>query len=577
MRCKCGLIAIVIAFGLISWATAQGEYELRTMLVDPTTSTDEAYQFGLSKLRGTYVCPVCGYSAILPPGAYTCPNPYNLPAAAGEVHEAPVALVPASTLRARVLDVAKWLGVGVLPTNYDIQYRDTTTVPTDAGYNLPNQFRWVLGRPFHPMRTGAVALDGNNVYAEFGWPNRLPAWQNTRVRFLTLPPGAKQPSAYHCGLVSQPRNAADVADWTTGTSHIIGDLVKHGSGLTPSVYRCIDNHTSANANEPPNATYWETYHYGYNYVDINQINDWAEDDDYIVGDLVRNGTAPDRQVYRCTEDHTATADDEPGTGTDWTDNWEKYPFCEISLNPHRAADGGRYYVRYTAGNGWRVQVYSKLYGLELDTGSQSATVTPQRPVTIISASGSMRVKITNRPPYEPPAWANNTDYVTEDLVTESDVVYRCYADHTSDTANDQPGSGAQWAEYWVVVRPAYVTWQDAYAYVRGDLVKHVDPGDSLLKYYRCRADHTSAAGAAGNEPAVGATWSSNWYELENECWEVGFETHSSARTYPDPVNQAQPSNFGSPPSMTDLTNAGLTWPVGGIYFRFAGGSHARSK
>lgn len=43
--------------------------------------------------------------------------------------------------------------------------------------------------------------------------------------------------------------------WTTATSYVINNVVSFSGRW----YRCISNHTSSGANQPPNATFWEAY------------------------------------------------------------------------------------------------------------------------------------------------------------------------------------------------------------------------------------------------------------------------------------------------------------------------------
>lgn len=47
-------------------------------------------------------------------------------------------------------------------------------------------------------------------------------------------------------------------------------------------------------------------------------------------------------------------------------------------------------------------------------------------------------------------WADSTEYSVDDIskVTADKLVYKCTQNHTSDTANDKPGSGTNWTDYW---------------------------------------------------------------------------------------------------------------------------------
>ena len=48
------------------------------------------------------------------------------------------------------------------------------------------------------------------------------------------------------------------------------------------------------------------------------------------------------------------------------------------------------------------------------------------------------------------AWLITTGYVVDDMVADGGVDYVCIVGHTS-TAADQPGVGANWEDFWVVL------------------------------------------------------------------------------------------------------------------------------
>lgn len=51
-------------------------------------------------------------------------------------------------------------------------------------------------------------------------------------------------------------------------------------------------------------------------------------------------------------------------------------------------------------------------------------------------------------PSTPATWADTTAYVQGDYVADTGVNYYCKQDHTSAAANDQPGTGTNWTDYW---------------------------------------------------------------------------------------------------------------------------------
>lgn len=60
-------------------------------------------------------------------------------------------------------------------------------------------------------------------------------------------------------------------------------------------------------------------------------------------------------------------------------------------------------------------------------------------------------------PKEYDAWVTATSYVIGDRVEEGDAAYECILGHTAGAAS-QPGTGASWATYWVVL------WEGLYYY-----------------------------------------------------------------------------------------------------------------
>jgi len=63
-------------------------------------------------------------------------------------------------------------------------------------------------------------------------------------------------------------------------------------------------------------------------------------------------------------------------------------------------------------------------------------------IRIIRQGGQVLLSVT------PSAWIDTTAYIVTDHVVEGGVNYYCKQDHTSAAANDQPGSGTNWTDYW---------------------------------------------------------------------------------------------------------------------------------
>ena len=92
----------------------------------------------------------------------------------------------------------------------------------------------------------------------------------------------------------------DAAAWVGGVSYAVGDIAKSSD----VVYKCIEAHTSSSANQPPNATYWET------------------DSTYYKNDVVKVTTIVDNKVtavtlYECLQEHTASNATKPPNATYW--------------------------------------------------------------------------------------------------------------------------------------------------------------------------------------------------------------------------------------------------------------------
>jgi hypothetical protein len=99
-------------------------------------------------------------------------------------------------------------------------------------------------------------------------------------------------------------------------------------------------------------------------------------------------------------------------------------------------------------------------------------------------------------------WATTTAYTQGQIIADSSYInYYCYADHTSSAA-DEPGVGANWQTYWY--RLGWPAWAIGTKSVKGEPVNHGG------RYYVCIQDHTAAA---GDEPGVGANWADYWWQM----------------------------------------------------------------
>jgi len=66
------------------------------------------------------------------------------------------------------------------------------------------------------------------------------------------------------------------------------------------------------------------------------------------------------------------------------------------------------------------------------------------------------------------AWVVTTDYQVDDAVTNGGETYVCIADHTA-SATDEPGVGANWEDYWILID-----------YVESDVFSYYPQGHGIL-------------------------------------------------------------------------------------------------
>lgn len=407
------VFALTIA--LVLGGVAHGQppaYELRTMVLNPATSTDLTQQFGMSKLRAPYLCSHCGYSSMTPGN---CPNPFGV---AGH----PVtALVLAERPHDRVLDVARAVGDGAPPTA-DIRYRDTAVPAGAETYNTPNRFLSVIGRPFLPTRESDTP-GGSSVYGQFAWPNRPAGWDEARAQFVTLPPGVKEPHAYveHQFPSDADKLVGSVAtrygNATTGNIPVWnGDPLQwYAQGATVSIagetdwfYWCREGHlANAATNRPGSGTDWRRYWYRYDLryyaaARYRIADTWVAGTAYPVDYQVTHDDERNYRAYVCVQNHNAADANRPGTGANWMDYWEHRDLCDIRLNRHRAADGDKQYIRYYSYHDgtnfrWRLLVYSRLYGLEFDSGRQDGEPPSGTGLRLVTAGGAVILELGVKP------------------------------------------------------------------------------------------------------------------------------------------------------------------------------------
>lgn len=73
--------------------------------------------------------------------------------------------------------------------------------------------------------------------------------------------------------------------------------------------------------------------------EISIADDWESDTDYVERDGDADEPADyvigsDDEIYKCTQDHTSSNDDEPTTGSNWENYWKQVKSVDISYSAH---------------------------------------------------------------------------------------------------------------------------------------------------------------------------------------------------------------------------------------------------
>lgn len=83
-------------------------------------------------------------------------------------------------------------------------------------------------------------------------------------------------------------------------------------------------------------------------------------------------------------------------------------------------------------------------------------------------------------PSTPTAWADVTAYAIGDHVSESGTNYYCIQAHTSAAANDQPGSGTNWTDYWHALESDIVEIPTPWTYAQTKALDFEQNADTLI-------------------------------------------------------------------------------------------------
>jgi len=201
------------------------------------------------------------------------------------------------------------------------------------------------------------------------------------------------------------------------------------------------------------------------------------------------------RYFDCVSAHTSsTADNKPGTGTQWNKYWEE------------------------RGNTSGASAWAN--GTDYDIGDCTLAFTKTQSITKSGFNAkyvTFTLGVTNLLKQIFPQWEYTADMCKylfryhecsyEDA--DADVVYLagdssdylCYVSHTSEDVISKPGVGTKWINYWRTVSVASA-W--SVSSVKYDILKRVTNGGVT---YICVESNTSSS---LTEPGVGSQWATYW-------------------------------------------------------------------
>lgn len=176
---------------------------------------------------------------------------------------------------------------------------------------------------------------------------------------------------------------------------------------------------------------------------LNSPPIWLDNHSYSVGTYVKNAST--LVEYICTQSHTSsTSNDKPATGTNWADYWSADSGFESSVPADiEIYDAEETFDFFIGG--------STVYTADPTTVSNSFTDVDDCCENnagvydhyVNGYDGSCDVSLE----CNGFAWADETYYFDEQIVTNITNCYRAKSNHTSASSNE-PGAGLDWTDYW---------------------------------------------------------------------------------------------------------------------------------
>lgn len=342
-------------------------------------------------------------------------------------------------------------------------------------------------------------------------------------------------------IESYNSNLLQPVTWSSATAYVMGAVVYYPT--TGQYYRALVAHT----NQAPvvsgslNTSYWT--------VATTSYPAWDSGRTYLVGDMVAN----DDLLYRCTVTHT---NQEPPNTSYWARQMEYVAWSSTKT----------YNVNALVTNSTGIVYRSKLSS---NTGNVLTNATYWEVHDLTTSP-------TNN------TWKEGEPYSVGDLVSSSQLYYRCISAHTSNGGSNTIANATLWARELV----GYPVWKASVAYSVGNVVYYQPPDinghPSSGMLYRCRTAHTSSTSST---PTNTTNWEVGSVDYSTWTSTTGFRVGDIA-FYPVTglFYRCTVAHTNQPPASTTVTNTSFwahtrtdyaawsssaTYEVGDVVYRSA--------
>jgi hypothetical protein len=329
--------------------------------------------------------------------------------------------------------------------------------------------------------------------------------------------------------------------WNSSTYYRPGNLV----GYNGTWYRCIASHSNKTPSATnSNSTYWIQEH-----SEISASMTWVSGTAYVSGNMVlRNGS-----WYRCKADHTASSASQPPVGGSWSTYWVAVPYVSADSDLHYNNEAiVRYYVTTYGNNAW----YRYNGGGWWDN------------ITSVTWPWTLTWH-----------WATSTDYDIGDVVSYSNVWYRCKTAHNSGASF----STTNWDTATTLATNAAAAWNwnANFNYNVGDAVYYSG------SWYRCLVAHSNQM------PPNTAYWSTS--PLLSNAWDTYRQYSANDTVFYNGTwyRSLLSSNYGQNPATatsywasaanssyqwnsTTAYSAGAYRSYGGVWYKCLAGNTGKS-